>query len=212
MVFTKSVKLHLRATRRRPQKLHRFIISFWRSPHPQYNQVSRISTHEKLRFSCNFSLFEGLLSGKKSASSIPAMKSIILFSAAILFAALAALSSSSCSNSNSTTENGSNDTTHLELSRQVIVLKSSDSLPTDSIQIWLSCGCPFTLTKAGEGGDTNQFSVISLTPNMSRVTPHYLSPLAQFEEVVTPASAWFAFSAVDPWGKTQYDTLFLSRD
>lgn len=132
----------------------------------------------------------------------------IILSSASLFVllALAAISSNSCS-SGTSNPNPVADTIHLVSNTQRITFQSDST--ADSIRIWLSCGCEYRLISMGSGGNTSLFTEQSLTSDTAFVTPHYLR--FQYRGSVKD-SAWYAFSAVDHYGNTKYDTLRVTAN
>src|SRR5665213_3176801 len=132
------------------------------------------------------------------------LKSILSIASLLALLALAAISSNSCKNSTTST-NPVDDTIHLVSNAQTITFRSDST--ADSIQLWLSCGCKFSLITSGSGGDVSRFTVQSRTPDTAWTTPHYLRFQYQSQLGVAKDSAWFAFSALDHFGNTKYDTL-----
>jgi hypothetical protein len=119
-----------------------------------------------------------------------------------------------------------NDTIHLVSDPQVIHFNTSDTtgnihFSADSIRVWLTCGCPFALNETGNvnisprSGYTTEFSTISLVPDSSRVTPHYLSLNWDFSSANPTAlpdstvlgEGQLIFSALDHFGNMKYDTI-----
>ncbi|HET6401004.1 MAG TPA: hypothetical protein VFH95_06345 [Candidatus Kapabacteria bacterium] len=126
----------------------------------------------------------------------------------LLLIALTAVSSNSCKNNATTSTNPVEDTIHLVSNTPVVPLQGAAAGCTaDSIQIWLSCGCKFSLITLGSGEDASHFTVQSRTPDTAWTTPHYLRFQYQYQCALARDSAWFAFSALDHYGNTKYDTL-----
>ena len=128
--------------------------------------------------------------------------------------ALAAVTSNSCSRSrnalpqlNAGAQAG--DTIHL-VSLMPLIAFHSDSA-VDSIPIWLSCSCRSTLNTLGSGGDVSAFAVTSRTPDTTWIIPHYLR-VAKLPGNQNHLRAWYAFSAIDHFGQTDYDTLRVTYD
>ncbi|MFI5201761.1 MAG: hypothetical protein ACHQNE_05200 [Candidatus Kapaibacterium sp.] len=144
----------------------------------------------------------------------PNLKYILPGAFFLMAIALAAVTSNSCSRSR-TAEAQVNagaqigDTIHL-VSLSPLVAFHSDSV-VDSIPIWLSCSCRSTLATLGSGGDVSAFEVTSRTPDTTWIIPHYLR-VAKLPGSQNHLRAWYAFSAVDHFGQTDYDTLRVTYD
>ncbi len=134
-------------------------------------------------------------------------KSLLLLTG--LAALLATMPTTSCSH-NSPKPVQLGDTIHLVTNSPVIAF-SSDST-ADSIPIWLSCSCRSTLNTLGSGGDVAAFSVISRTPDTTWIIPHYLRITKLPTSNANLLRAWYAFSAVDHFGQTDYDTIRVTYD
>jgi hypothetical protein len=82
----------------------------------------------------------------------------------------------------------------------------------DTNGVRLTCGCPFVLNLNNAGGDTSAFQVVDIDTMTKVKTPHHLVMW------VTPGTksgiynAWYAYSALDHNGGTDYDTLQISSD
>ncbi len=80
---------------------------------------------------------------------------------------------------------------------------------SDTVNVWLTCGCPFALNVAGQGG---YFVMSRLADDTSRITPHKLIfslsntfPANQHQMIGS-----IGLSAVDHFGNTKTTTLYLS--
>ena len=101
------------------------------------------------------------------------------------------------------------DTIHLVTLSPVIAFYSDST--ADSVPIWLSCSCRSTLNTLGRGGDTSAFSESSRTPDTTWTIPHYLR-FTKLPGSSKHLRAWYAFSAQDHFGQTDYDTIRVTFD
>ncbi len=89
----------------------------------------------------------------------------------------------------------------------------SRSGAVDTVQVWLSCRCLYSLLQTGEGGDTSMFQLRRIDPDTTRLPLHELavttSPKCQSNHHY---SAWYAFSTIDHFGNTKYDTVHVNGD
>lgn len=131
----------------------------------------------------------------------------ISFVGLTLAVALSAVTSNSCSRSRTPLQIG--DTIHLVMLSPLISFHSDSTV--DSIPIWLSCSCRSTLVTLGSGGDVSAFAVTSRTPDTTWIIPHYLR-ITKLPGSQDHLRAWFAFSSVDHYGQTDYDTLRVTYD
>ena len=136
------------------------------------------------------------------------LRSIYLLVALAGVSVLATIPTTSCSN---TTPKATQfaDTIHLVTLSPVIAFHSDST--ADSIPIWLSCSCRSTLRTLGSGGDTFAFSETSRAPDTEWIIPHYLR-FAKLPGMAKHLQAWYAFSAQDHYGQTDYDTIRVTFD
>lgn len=136
------------------------------------------------------------------------LKFLLSLLALVLAVALATVTSNSCTRSrNSASQIG--DTIHLVSLAPLIAFHSDSTV--DSIPIWLSCSCRSTLVTLGTGGDVSAFAVTSRTPDTAWIIPHYLR-ITKLPRMQNHLRAWYAFSALDHYGQTDYDTLRVTYD
>jgi hypothetical protein len=101
------------------------------------------------------------------------------------------------------------DTIHLVSSPEMASLSSFGAM--DTVQLWQSCRCLFTLQQTGQGGDTKFFIVHRIDPDTGFLPLHEITFSAPASgKLHQPYSAWYAFSTVDHFGNTKYDTVRVS--
>jgi hypothetical protein len=101
------------------------------------------------------------------------------------------------------------DTIHLVSSPETVSLSSFGA--TDTVQIWLSCRCLFRIQQIGQGGDTKFFLTHRIDPDTGYLPEHEITFSAPANgKLRQPYSAWYAFSTVDHYGTTKYDTVRVS--
>jgi hypothetical protein len=101
------------------------------------------------------------------------------------------------------------DTIHLVSSPEMASLTSFGA--TDTVQLWQSCRCLFTLQQTGQGGDTKFFLVQRIDPDTGFLPLHEIAFSAPASgKLNQPYSAWYAFSTVDHFRNTKYDTVRVS--
>jgi hypothetical protein len=127
----------------------------------------------------------------------------------VSLALLALVWSSSSSCSSTTGPTNANDTIHLVSMQGNVNLTSLTTV--DTVDLRLTCGCPFQLTNTGGTGDTTAFIVTYLAMDTSKVTPHRL--LIKLNPNVAKHGAYgagYVYSAVDHLGGTDYCSLLLT--
>jgi hypothetical protein len=101
------------------------------------------------------------------------------------------------------------DTIHLVSSPEMVSLTSFGA--TDTVQLWQSCRCLFTLQQTGQGGDTKFFLIHRIDPDTGFLPLHEITFSAPATgKLKQPYSAWYAFSTVDHFRNTKYDTVRVS--
>ncbi|HWF43972.1 MAG TPA: hypothetical protein VG537_04965 [Candidatus Kapabacteria bacterium] len=107
------------------------------------------------------------------------------------------------------TDTGTTDTIHLVASPATVALTSTTTI--DTVQLRLSCGCPFQLKVAGTSSDDTSFIVTYPFPMDFDTTPHPVTIQAK-PTSKGQHSAWILYSAVDHYNVTDYDTLHLNSN
>ncbi len=101
------------------------------------------------------------------------------------------------------------DTIHLVSSPEIVSLSNFGAM--DTVQMWQSCRCLFTLEQIGQGGDTKFFLVHRIDPDTGFLPLHEIEFSAPaIGKRNQPYSAWYAFSTIDHFGSTKYDTVRVS--
>jgi hypothetical protein len=101
------------------------------------------------------------------------------------------------------------DTIHLVSSPEMVTLTSFGA--ADTVQLWQSCRCLFTLQQTGQGGDTKFFLIQRIDPDTGFLPLHEITFSAPASgKVNQPYSAWYAFSTIDHFRNTKYDTVRVS--
>jgi hypothetical protein len=101
------------------------------------------------------------------------------------------------------------DTIHLVSSPERVSLSSFGAV--DTVQIWLSCRCLFRMQQIGQGGDTKFFLTHRIDPDTGYLPEHEITFSAPANgKLRQPYSAWYAFSTIDHYGTTKYDTVRVS--
>lgn len=130
------------------------------------------------------------------------MKKLLGISILIAWGIFTIATNSSCESNPSTAP----DT--IKLSTEVFLAPGA----SDTNGLRLTCGCPFTLNLNNVGGDTSAFQVIDIDTMTQVKTPHHLVMSVKPGTPSGSYNAWYAYSAVDHNGGTDYDTLQLSAN
>jgi hypothetical protein len=135
---------------------------------------------------------------------------IKFLSSALLLIGLASLAiTNPCSSNAAKPTTVFQDTIHLVSSPEIVSLQQFGA--TDTVQIWLSCRCLFRMQQIGQGGDTKFFLTHRIDPDTGYLPEHEITFSAPASgKLRQPYSAWYAFSTIDHYGNTKYDTVRVS--